>query len=225
MQFIVNANDQKQVFVESLARWHDEVLGFVAPDEFFEVARKSNLIELLEKHLVKKSLTYFKALKEDQQYQNLKLTLNLTPEMFLKNGFAKMLDGFVKKRALNHKDIVIEVSENTFVHNLNVCNQMIQAYKAYGFMIAIDDFGSQYSSLAVLETLAYDIIKIDGSFINNLENQKNLEIVKMISQIGRLSNKIVIAERVETLEASKTLLDIDIIYQQGYYFHKPQKLI
>ena len=225
MQYIVNGKTNKPVYVESLARWEDDVLGFVSPDEFFTAARKSSLIEMLENHLVKKSLSYFKQLKEKPEHSTLKLSLNLTPEMFLKEGFAKLMNEYVLSHELKHEDIVIEVSENTFVHNIKVCNQMIQTFKAFGFLIAIDDFGSKYSSLAVLEKLAYDIIKIDGSFINDLGSQKNLEIVKMISQIGRLSEKIIIAERVENKETSDLLIDNQIELQQGYYFHKPQKLI
>lgn len=225
MQYIINAKTNEKVYVESLARWHDDILGFVSPDEFFYAARKSSLIEMLENHLVKKSLSYFSQLKEKQGNENLKLSLNLTPEMFLKEGFAKLINQYVVEHGLKQQDIVIEVSENTFVHNIRVCNQMIHTFKAFGFMIAIDDFGSKYSSLAVLEKIAYDIIKIDGSFINDLGSQKNLEIVKMISQIGRLSDKIIIAERVETKETSDILIDIQIELQQGYYFHKPEKLI
>ncbi len=225
MQYIVNARTNENVYVECLARWDDEALGFISPDEFFNVARKSSLIEMLENHLVKKSLFYFKQLKQKQGHEKIKLTINLTPEMFLKEGYAKLIDTYVKQNNLDHQDIIIEVSENTFVHNLKICNQMIHTFKAFGFMIAIDDFGSKYSSLAVLETLAYDIIKIDGTFIDDLDSQKNLEIVKMISQIGRLADKIVIAEKVETKETSEILLDIQIDLQQGYYFHKPQKLI
>ncbi len=225
MQYIVHASSQQKVYVESLARWIDHDLGYISPDVFFNVARKSSLIEMLETHLVKKSLSYFKTLKKSNANKTLKLTINLTPEMFLKGGFAKKMHTFVKHEKLNNDDIVIEVSENTFVHNLEVCNQMIKTFKNFGFLIAIDDFGSKYSSLAVLESLAYDIIKIDGTFIDDLNSRNNLEIVKMISHIGRLSNKTIIAEKVENKQTSDTLVGIQIELQQGYYFHKPEKLI
>jgi EAL domain-containing protein (putative c-di-GMP-specific phosphodiesterase class I) len=170
-------------------------------------------------------LSYFKKLKIVKGYQHTKLSLNLTPEMFLKEGFASLLNDYTKANEIDNKNVIVEVSENTFVHNLNVCNRMIKTFKAYGFMIAIDDFGSKYSSLAVLETIDYDIIKIDGSFINNLETKNNLEIVKMIAQIGRDSQKIIIAEKVETKEISEILIEHKIYLHQGYYFHKPEKLI
>lgn len=225
MQRIIDGRNNDYVYIEALARWKDEIYGFICPDDFFNIARKSSLIELLELHLVKKSLSYFKALKENQIYEKTKLSLNLTPEMFLKKGFAELLNDYTKENHIDQKDVIVEVSENTFVHNLNVCNKMIKTFKDYGFLIAIDDFGSKYSSLAVLETIDYDIIKIDGSFINNLNSKNNLEIVKMIAQIGRTSNKIIIAEKVETKEISQILIDNSINLQQGYYFHKPEKLI
>jgi diguanylate cyclase (GGDEF)-like protein/PAS domain S-box-containing protein len=225
MQYIMDATTQKAIYVEALARWHDDILGFIVPDEFFAVARKSNLLEMLETHLIEKSLSNFKLLKEKEGYEYIKLTVNLTPEMFLKEGFAKQLYEIAKLNSVNPKDVFVEVSENTFVHNNSLCNQMIKTFKAFGFYIAIDDFGSEYSSLAVLENIEYDMIKIDGSFINHLESKKNLAIVEMISRIGSLSHKIIVAEMVETKEVSDILLKTNIYLQQGYYFHKPQKIL
>lgn len=225
MQYIYDVSKQQNVYVESLARWKDKVLGFVSPYEFFNVARRSSLLEMLETHLVKKSFNYFSKLKQKPKHQNIKLSINLTPEMFLKTGFSNLLNEYAKSYGISNQDIIVEVSENTFVHNLNICRQMIENYKNLGFLIAIDDFGSEYSSLAVLESVSYDIIKIDGSFINHLDSEKNNEIVKMISQIGKLGNKLVIAESVETLEISDRLMENDIYLQQGYYFHKPEKLV
>jgi diguanylate cyclase (GGDEF)-like protein/PAS domain S-box-containing protein len=225
MQFIYDVSKQKNVYVESLARWKDDVLGFVSPYEFFNVARRSSLLEMLETNLVKKSFLYFAKLRQKEDYQSLKLSINLTPEMFLKKGFSNLLNEYAMSVGIPNHDIIVEVSENTFVHNLNICREMIENYKDLGFLIAIDDFGSEYSSLAVLESVSYDIIKIDGSFINHLDSEKNNEIVKMISQIGKIGNKLVIAESVETLEISDRLMQNDIYLQQGYYFHKPQKLI
>jgi diguanylate cyclase (GGDEF)-like protein/PAS domain S-box-containing protein len=225
MQYIMDATSQKAIYVEALARWHDDLLGFVIPDEFFAVARKSNLLEMLETHLIQKSLSSYKTLKEKEGHEDIKLTVNLTPEMFLKEGFAKQLYDIAKLNHVNPNDVFVEVSENTFVHNNTLCNQMIKKFKAFGFYIAIDDFGSEYSSLAVLENIEYDMIKIDGSFINHLESKKNLAIVEMISRIGSLSNKIIVAEMVETKDVSDILLKANIYLQQGYYFHKPQKMI
>ncbi|BCR35777.1 EAL domain-containing protein [Mariniplasma anaerobium] len=225
MQYIMDASTQKAIYVEALARWHDDVLGFIVPDEFFKVARKSNLIEMLELNLIEKSLSSFKILKEKEGQQDLKLTINLTPEMFLKEGFAQQFYDITILNQVNPKDVFVEVSENTFVHNNFICNEMIKRFKSFGFYIAIDDFGSMYSSLAVLENIEYDMIKIDGSIINHLESKKNHAIVEMISRIGSLSHKIIVAELVESKEVSDILLKVNIYLQQGYYFHKPQKMI
>ncbi len=225
MQYIMDASTQKAVYVEALARWNDEKLGFISPDEFFGVARKSNLLEMLELHLVQKSLSSFRLLKEKEGHEDIKLTINLSPEIFLKEGFVDRFHKIALECLVNPNDVFVEVSENTFVHNKVHCNEMIKKFKALGYFIAIDDFGSEYSSLAVLENIEYDMIKIDGSFINHLESRKNYAIVEMISRIGSLSNKIIVAEMVETEDESKILLNANVYLQQGYYFHKPQKLI
>lgn len=225
MQYIMDASTRKAIYVEALARWNDEVLGFISPDEFFKVARKSNLLEMLELHLLQKSFSSFKKLKEKEGHEEIKLTINLSPEIFLKEGFVNQFHQIAINNQVNPDDVFVEVSENTFVHNKTHCNEMIKKFKKSGYYIAIDDFGSEYSSLAVLENIEYDMIKIDGSFINHLESKKNHAIVEMISRIGSLSHKIIVAEMVETRDESEILLKTNIYLQQGYYFHKPQKLI
>ena len=125
MQFIFDVSKQKNVYVESLARWKDEVLGFVSPYEFFNVARRSSLLDMLETHLVKKSFDYFSKLKKKDDCKSLKLSINLTPEMFLKLGFSTLLSEYATSYGINHQDIIVEVSENTFVHNLNICSKII----------------------------------------------------------------------------------------------------
>jgi len=101
---------------------------------------------------------------------------------------------------------------------------LIEKYKKHGYKIAIDDFGSHYSSLSILDTINYDVIKIDGSFISNMDSEKNRIIVQMIVQIAKLDGKRVIAEAVETKEVQDQLIEMGCFLHQGYYYHKPEKL-
>lgn len=224
-QNIVDAKTGQIEYIEALARWNDEQLGFVRPDYFIQIAKDSNLIDLLEDYLIEKAISYFAMLKENGNYKNTKLSLNLSPTTFLRNGYDKVLEKLINKYSLKCSDIFIEVSEKTFVHNLNVCNYIINKFKDKGFGIAIDDFGSEYSSLTILDNINYDLIKIDGSFINNINLEKNKIIIDMIIKIASLSNKMIIAEGIETIEESQELLKLNCYLQQGYYFHRPEKLL
>lgn len=224
-QKIMDVKKEEVSYIEALARWCDEDLGFIRPDVFFNIANESNLIDYLEEYVVHQAIYKFAQLKDQNMFHQTKLTINLTPSSFLRDGFAYLIESYANEYKIETNDIVIEVSENTFVHNLDMCNEFIKAFKDKGFMIAIDDFGSQYSSLAILEKIDYDIIKIDGAFITNLSSEKNVAIIQMIQKIASLSHKLMIAESVETKEISDLLLSFDCQLHQGYYFHKPEKLI
>ncbi len=126
---------------------------------------------------------------------------------------------------LNPKQIYVEISENTFVNNLQLCRNQIHKIKNLGFLVALDDFGREYSSLSILDSIDFDILKIDRLFIDRINHQKNIEIIKMILNISSFSNTMVIAEGIETKEQKTILLSLGCYYHQGYYYAKPQKLV
>ena len=87
------------------------------------------------------------------------------------------------------------------------------------------DFGIEYSSLSVLESVDFDIIKIDAHFVKNIQKTSNQEIIKMIRKITEMSYKEIVAEGVETKEQSDLLRKLGCSIQQGYYLHKPENLL
>jgi len=121
-------------------------------------------------------------------------------------------------------DVVIEISEKTFVNDLSTCAFFIEKYKKAGFKIAIDDFGSEYSALNILGSINYDVLKLEGNFGMNVLSELNEAIVKMVKNIADLSNKTIVVEGVETVEQSEKLANLGCVYQQGYYHHRPSKL-
>ena len=224
-QKIFNSKNNAVTFIEALARWNDLERGNIRPDIFIKVAKESNLIDILDEYLIRRALAKYALLKRLGEYKQTKLSINFAPSTFLRDGFVEILEQLVADFDLENPDICIEVSENTFVHNLETCNYYIQEYKKRGFLIAIDDFGSQYSSLSILENIDYDIIKIDGSFINNIDSPKNKAIIKMVIEIAQMFKKEIIAESVETEMVSLELQNLECFLQQGYYYHKPERLI
>ncbi|OHE40050.1 MAG: hypothetical protein A2102_05870 [Tenericutes bacterium GWF2_38_8] len=223
-QQIVDVSSGAIVYIEALARWHDKEKGQIPPEHFIRIAKQSNLIDLLDEYLAKKAITAYAEIHKRDLYKKTKLTLNLSPGTFLRDDYIHILNAQVEKNHLNQTDIVIEVSENTFVRGFDICNEFINKYKDFGYIIAIDDFGSHYSSLSILDSINYDIIKIDGSFITNMESEKNSIIVQMIIKIAKLEGKRVIAEAVESKEICEELVQMNCFLHQGYYFHKPEKL-
>ncbi|MDQ8734341.1 EAL domain-containing protein [Paenibacillus sp. LHD-38] len=118
--------------------------------------------------------------------------------------------------------LCLEITESMVVNNLNVARKMLNELVALGIHIAIDDFGTGYSSLSVLRQLPIAIIKIDRSFINDMDAYKDgLSIVKTIVSMGNDLRKQVVAEGVETLEQCEQLKGLGCDKAQGFYYHKP----
>lgn len=224
-QKIININTGEVKFLEALSRWTDEELGYIPPQTFLKIAKSSNLIDDLEEYLITQAIHKFAILKRSLEFRNTILAINLSPSTFLHERFVNFIDQQVKLHQLNPSDICLELSENTFIYQLDICNYFISQYKEKGFLIAIDDFGKEYSSLSVLGSLTYDIIKIDGSFVTRIFSRKNQAIIEMIVKIANMYNHLIVAESVETAEQVEALKKLNCFIQQGYYFHEPQKII
>jgi len=223
-QEVKNVKDDSVDYLEQLARWSDSKLGNVPPDEFIDIADKSNLLDKLERYIVEKTLRLFKVLRKQKPYRSTKVSVNLSPTSLLDERFLTFFNQTLKKYGIEASDVCVEISENTFVNNLDLCVRRIGQYKKHEYQIALDDFGKEYSSLAILENVDFDIIKIDAVFTRKIHSVKNQEIVKMVRKITRLSHKELIAEGVETSLQKEILQELDCDLQQGYLFHKPQKL-
>lgn len=223
-QKIYNTQNNNVNFIEALARWNDSKYGAIPPNYFFNIANQSGLILLLEEYLINKALDTFIELKKDEEFKNTKIAVNINPATLLRDDVVDFFLNICNKKEINPKDVCIEISEKTFVHNLDICTKHIKALKKCGFLIALDDFGKDYSSLSILSNIDFDIIKIDGTFVNNITDPKNKAIIEMIMTISKISQKEIIAECVENHLESRILLDMNCAIQQGYYFHVPEKL-
>ncbi len=224
-QKAIDAFTGEVVYLEELARWKDVTLGYIPPIDMFSAAKEANLIDQLDKYLVSESLRQFAYLRNSGRYPHAKLAINITPSSLMDPRFVDFVTTGTLQIGLYPANICIEVSESTFVNSLDVCVARIEDFKKRGFQIALDDFGKDYSSLAILESVPFDIIKIDKLFIDRLQDDKNLEIIKMIRNITNLYEKEIIAEGVETEDQKKCLLDLGCVIQQGYLHHRPEKLL
>lgn len=223
-QKIVDVENEQVVYFEELARWNDRQLGYISPKTMFAIAREANLIDKLERYLTEKALDSIREVTACPEFANAKLSLNITPSSLLDSHFLGFLDDRVKQKQVNPASVCIEICESTFVNSLDLCIERINEFRQHGYSIAIDDFGREYSSLAILENVNFDIIKIDALFVGKIAEEKNQEIVKMICRIGKIANQSVIAEGVETLQQKNTLRQLGCLLQQGYFFNRPQRI-
>ena len=224
-QKAINCSTNETFIVEELSRWKDEDLGYISPVDFFNVARDTNQLQRLDRYMVKKSIEAFLKLRTKKEYGHVKLTVNISPETLLDEDFYEYINDIVISHKINPEDIYIEISESTFMNNLDLCISSINHFKDNGYKIALDDFGTEYSSLSILESVNFDIIKIDQHFIKNINKIGNQEIIKMIRKLTSLTFREMVAEGVETKEQSELLNQLGCQIQQGYYLHRPENLL
>lgn len=214
-------NDKKEVVkYETLMRIRDKnekgEEEYILPYKFLDVAIKTKQYPYLASQLFKKT---FEALKNTDK----QISINLSFKDIQDRTFVEMLDNY-----LNHIDnvyknrLVFELLESDFISDYKILNEFIKKYRAQGIKIAIDDFGTGYSNFAhILETRP-DYIKIDGSLIKSINEDKNsYEIVKSIVEFSKALNIKVIAEFIHSEEVFKTVLEMGVNEFQGYYLGKP----
>jgi sensor c-di-GMP phosphodiesterase-like protein len=129
----------------------------------------------------------------------------------------------IDQYGLNCSDITLEITEQTLVENFKNTKDVISTLRKNGVRFAIDDFGVGYSSLSYIQNLSLDAIKIDKSFVHNIENRlSDISLIKTISHIAEQFNYTLIIEGVENKKQKDILKNLDkkLIYQ-GYYFSKP----
>ena len=221
-QKIINAQTNKTLYVEQLARWVDDDLGAIDPESMLKIAKSSRQLLRLDRYLINKSVELYKKYCQNSD-DTPKLALNLTPETFLHDATLKYLITVLKTHKITINQVCLEIAETTFMNDHEECIESINNYKTHGFAIALDDFGKSYSSLGILENIDYDVIKIDRLFTKTIDREKTQEIVKMIQKITAMSFKTLVIEGVENTTQKKHLEALKCTNFQGFLFHRPEK--
>lgn len=221
-QPIVNVHNGRIEKAEALLRWIHPERGIIPPSEFIPYAEESGLINDIGCWVTSEAINAVKLVRESYD-PNFTITINASPVQFKKDSV--WFDDFIRKLSraqLGDHAIAIEITENTLMENhqwiLNKFNQL----NNMGVEIAIDDFGVGYSSLSYLQKLAVDIIKIDRSFVIqlNLELASNTLCRTMIEMARNLNMKVV-AEGVEDRDQLELLVQYGCLYGQGNLFSYP----
>jgi diguanylate cyclase (GGDEF)-like protein len=218
-QPIVNLKNAEIVGVESLMRWNNKKLGSVTPAIFIPLAEKTKLIHDIGRWALDEVMKQYSDWKK-QGIKECFVTFNISPVQFERKEFVPELIKHLKKYELDPKKVVMEITETAYSQFLTAEN-LIQM-KNNNMLIAIDDFGSGYSSMQRLLELPIDYMKIDGNNILKLsKDEKYKDIICNILAIAKSLKVKTIAECVETKEQSDFLLNNNCEYAQGYRYYKP----
>lgn len=207
---------------EALLRWNHPTKGILSPDHFIAVAEESGLILTLGEWVVKEALAQCKKWHENGWM--LTLAINLSTKQLESPFFISCVKKALEESGINPKFIEFEITESfsaQSIENIKILNGL----KALGVRIAIDDFGTGYSSLSYLYKLPIDIIKIDKSFIIDIDkNIDKMALVETIIQIARIMDFEVVAEGVETNSDLEALKNLKCQKYQGFLTSKPLPL-
>lgn len=207
---------------EALARWKDEELGFVSPDRFIPIAEETGLIQPLWNVMMKTACRQISNWNKTFSL-SLNLSVNFSAGQFQEpDTMVKQVKGILEESQLSPANFEIEITESILLNNSNEILQALHSLQNLGISISIDDFGTGYSSLSYLKTLPIDTLKIDKSFIQDIEEDLgNAEIPEAIINLARSLHLNVIAEGVEKEYQKDFLLSKNCVQMQGYLFSKP----
>ena len=216
-QPIVNVATSKPIGFEALARWSSPTLGNVSPGEFIQIAERSGTIGGLTRALLKKALTAAKQWPDD-----LRLSFNLSAhDLNTAESILAVLDIIEKSGFAPHR-LDIEITETAFGHDFEQVRKSIGLLRQIGCGISLDDFGTGYSSLTRLHALPLTKIKIDRSFVIDIEKDTaSYKIVKSLLALSRDMYLDCIIEGVETAAELSVLQQLGAQLVQGYYYSKP----
>lgn len=214
-------SDGAIIGAETLLRWQLDDESMVSPADFIPVAEENGQIYEIGSWVLK---TTFEQIKVWQKTELTlpKIAINLSGRQILSSHFLPDLKALVSETHINPATIELEITETWLMEDPEQSAKLLQNLKAMGFSISIDDFGVAYSSMNYLRHFPIDIIKIDQSFIRDIDTEKSsAAIVSAIIAMGHSLGLTVLAEGVETRRQLKVLQDLGCDQCQGYLFSKP----
>ncbi len=204
--------------VEALARWIHPEHGFVNPEEFISIAEDSGIIYELGDLVLRTAIKEMLGLPIQPKH----LAVNISPYQFRHPDFVRQVEDVVNHYRLPECFLVLEITEGVVINNLSDTQQKLHALRSIGVRVSLDDFGTGYSSLSYLKRLPIDELKIDRSFIMDIDlDPHDALLVETIIKIAHQFDLVTVAEGVETASQRDFLEERNCRVYQGYLFSKP----
>ncbi|WP_347550825.1 EAL domain-containing protein [Pseudalkalibacillus hwajinpoensis] len=217
----VNLDEQKIYACEALIRWNHPKLGLVSPAQFIPLAEETGLIEEIGMWVLNEACmqtSKWQALG----YEDLSISVNVSGRQFQSDKFVESVRDALLTSGLTPQSLHLEVTESTTLVNTDYSISMLNELRKMGIKVSIDDFGTGYSSLSYLKDFPLDILKIDQSFIRNLqENNADAAIVKAVITMCEGLNLSIVAEGIETKEQGEIIRRFGCNFAQGFFYSKP----
>ena len=210
----------KVIGVEALIRWNHPTKGFIPPSEFIPIAEETGLILQLGEWILQTACLQTKQWLE--LGFDLTVSVNLSARQLNQKNLLAVIAETLRYTQLPAQNLILELTESMMMSNVEAHIVELQTFKALGVHISIDDFGTGYSSLSYLKRLPIDELKIDKSFIDDIDcNENDRDIVRSIITLGHNLHLKVVAEGVEKQTQLDFLKDNGCDIIQGYFYSKP----
>jgi diguanylate cyclase (GGDEF)-like protein len=208
---------------EALIRWHHPTRGLLSPGAFLNVAEQTGAIETIGEWMIEevsRQVSEWQSLFP--QGRHLAASLNLSACQLVSNTLVKQLDHCLGKYNLAPSSIKLELTETMMMHNIGMARKVANQIISRGIDIYLDDFGTGYSSLSILHELPFTAIKLDRSFVANMEKDVECQTtIQAVVMMAMNRNIRLIAEGVESYGQLVALRDLDCEFGQGYFFSRP----
>lgn len=222
-QPIVSLPDGNIRGFEALIRWQHPTRGLISPMEFIPRAEEMGLIRPIGSWVLEM------ACRQAKRWQDafpmnppLTMSVNLSASQLGQSDLLEVFTHIVQDSGIEPGSLKLELTESVVMSEAEQTCQLLLAFKKLGIQLSLDDFGTGYSSLSYLRRLPMDVLKIDRSFVRDMDsNEEKREIAQIIVMLARALRLKVIAEGTETLAEVESLNRMGCDYAQGYYFFKP----
>jgi diguanylate cyclase (GGDEF)-like protein len=217
----ISLHTNQVVGVEALIRWEHPTIGMISPGQFIPLAEETGLIVPIGEWVIRTACLQMLEWKK-AGLPEIMLSLNLSGVQLYQSNIVQKISEILIELNFSPAQLMLEVTESSLVKNMEITSEKLNRLKELGIHISLDDFGTLYSSLNYLKNLPLDVLKIDRSFVRDITNdEKDLEIVKAIIQLGHSLRLKVLAEGVEKKEQASFLREHNCDEVQGFYFAKP----
>jgi diguanylate cyclase (GGDEF)-like protein len=210
---------------EALVRWKHYEIGMISPGEFITLFEKHGLIGMVDKYVWQEAARQIGEWKKKYGI-SLPVSVNLSRIDIFEPNLIKTIDAILAQNNLARDEIHLEVTESAYTEETDQIIGVVKHMRELGFVIEMDDFGTGYSSLNMLSAMPVDILKLDKSFIDNIEKtggteEKDIRLVELILDIAKSLKLKVVAEGVENEKQLNFLKNHGCEMVQGYYFSPP----
>lgn len=221
-QLVWNNQQQRFIGAEALLRWQRNPQQMLTPDTFIELLENDGGIAEVTYFVVDQALAALKNwIHHGYLPEQSHIAVNFSPKLFRVKGLREEISKLLQKHKMDGSSLMVEITESTLFHDESSAQFMINELQKLGIKVALDDFGTGYSPLTYLTKFSIDCLKIDKSFILDIESSKSQTIIKAIALLTQELNLSLVAEGVETDKSFDYLAQLNCCNFQGFLFHVP----